>query len=227
MSLEGKLKNPASDELIYPTMIDMEVKGVAAPTCISELRSSLGAQDSSWFDQVDVTKGGAAGKGPEPPEPFTALVDGSKEYPNMAEEVDSVEQEVKTKMAFAKMPIPQVFKESFLLDESEFITKVEDIDNASGEAKQKEEKALNSTSSSYSGESDQVDEFSRTVENGIDLSATSDGYNVGKGAESGDSSPTPSTDGTSRPNSRAKPLAGKGSSKSGKTKSSKKKGGGL
>lgn len=43
--------------------------------------------DSLWFQHIVVSKGGAAGKGPEPPEPPSMTVDGSQEYPNMAEEV--------------------------------------------------------------------------------------------------------------------------------------------
>lgn len=227
MSLEGKLKNPASDDVVYPTMENMKIKGIAAPTCVVEITTTLMAQDSTWFDQVDVTKGGAAGKGPGPPEPFTALVDGSKEYPNMADEVDSVEQEVKTKMAFAKMPIPQVFKESFLLDESEFITKVEDIDNASSSESKANDAAGNGggdIGGNFSGsgsmdDNGEADEFSRTVEVGVtgDLSATYEGDG------SGEASPTPSTEDGSRPSSRV--TKGSPAKGSGKSSSSSKKSG--
>jgi hypothetical protein len=70
---------------------------------------------------VKVTNGGAAGKGPEPPEPPAMSVDGSSEYPNMAEELDAGEIEGKTKMAFAKMQVPQSVKDSHLLSDTDFM----------------------------------------------------------------------------------------------------------
>jgi len=126
MSLEGKMRNPASDDLTYPELDQQELKNIPAPSCSLELGQEIKVEEFSWFEQVSVTKGGAAGKGPDPPEPPTSVVDGSKEYPNMAEEVDGVEMEGQTKMAFAKMPIPEVFRESFRLNDVDFQTKQDD-----------------------------------------------------------------------------------------------------
>lgn len=112
MSLEGKLKNQASDEYIQPAVVPQVGKSfqlsiaiqywslkstysfagmsggakLVPPTCSEEVRTKE-ITDSLWFQQVVVSKGGAAGKGPEPPEPPSMTVDGSQEYPNMAEEV--------------------------------------------------------------------------------------------------------------------------------------------
>ena len=115
---------------------------LAPPNCNEEVRTKE-ITDSLWFQQVVVSKGGAAGKGPEPPEPPSMTVDGSQEYPNMAEEVklqcmdtsfpyltqciylkvDGGEVEGKTKMAFAKMQVPYPFKEQFLLTDDDFKVK--------------------------------------------------------------------------------------------------------
>lgn len=76
-----------------------------------------------WYEPVMVTKGGAAGKGPEPPEPPAMHVDGSSEYPHMTEELETHESEGKTKMAFAKMQVPQGLKESSLLQDADFVLK--------------------------------------------------------------------------------------------------------
>jgi hypothetical protein len=74
-----------------------------------------------WYSRIAVTKGGAAGKGPDPPEPPPMSTDGSAQYPNMMEELDGGEVEGKTKMAFAKMQIPSNLKESYLLQDSDFM----------------------------------------------------------------------------------------------------------
>lgn len=120
---------------------------LAPPTCSEEVRTKE-ITDSLWFQHIVVSKGGAAGKGPEPPEPPSMTVDGSQEYPNMAEEVtvaiqqmnfysmstqnaylckyvqvDGGEVEGKTKMAFAKMQVPYPFKEQFLLTDDDFKVK--------------------------------------------------------------------------------------------------------
>lgn len=58
-----------------------------APDCISDTHAKE-ITNSLWFQRVVVSKGGAAGKGPDPPEPPSMFVDGSQEYPNMAEEVN-------------------------------------------------------------------------------------------------------------------------------------------
>lgn len=126
MSLEGKIKNPANDDLWYPQLEALGLSKVPAPCAHHELGQGVKTEEFSWFEQVSVTKGGAAGKGPDPPEPPTSVVDGSKEYPNMAEEVDGVELEGKTKMSLAKMPIPEMFRTSFQLKDEDFMPKESD-----------------------------------------------------------------------------------------------------
>jgi hypothetical protein len=98
-------------------------KKLPAPACVDEISPT--PTDAQWFEKVKVTNGGAAGKGPDPPEPPTMTIDGSSEYPNMAEELDAGEIEGKTKMAFAKMQVPQNVKESHLLSDTDFMLNVD------------------------------------------------------------------------------------------------------
>jgi len=119
MSLEGKLKNQSSDEFIHPDVIPQKDRNITAPACSGEI--SQNPTEAQWFEKVKVTNGGAAGKGPDPPEPPATSIDGSSEYPNMAEELDAGEIEGKTKMAFAKMQVPQTVKESHLLSDTDFM----------------------------------------------------------------------------------------------------------
>lgn len=125
---QGKIKSQASDEYIQPNVVAQvgtEWGGkLSPPACSADIRAKEIAE-SLWFEKVIVSKGGAAGKGPDPPEPPAMSVDGSQEYPNMAEEVDGGEVEGKTKMAFAKMQVPHPFKEQFLLQDEDFKLKTE------------------------------------------------------------------------------------------------------
>lgn len=130
MSLEGKLKNQSSDEFLHPDVIPQKDRNIAAPACAAEI--SQNPTEAQWFEKVKVTNGGAAGKGPDPPEPPATSIDGSSEYPNMAEELDAGEIEGKTKMAFAKMQVPQGVKESHLLSDTDFMLNADrDRDEAS------------------------------------------------------------------------------------------------
>lgn len=86
------------------------------------------ATSSYWYARVTVTKGGAAGKGPEPPEPPVMSTDGSAQYPNMMEELDGGESEGKTKMAFAKMQIPSNLRDAYMLTDNDFLFNLEKED---------------------------------------------------------------------------------------------------
>lgn len=119
MNYQGKLKNQSSDEFTHPDVKPQKEKGIPAPSCLGEI--STNPTEAQWFEKVKVTNGGAAGKGPDPPEPPAMTIDGSSEYPNMAEELDAGEIEGKTKMAFAKMQVPQNVKESHLLSDTDFM----------------------------------------------------------------------------------------------------------
>ncbi len=119
MSLEGKLKNQSSDEFAHPILEDED-------TLLDPLKDfdSSSLMDR-WYAKVSVTKGGAAGKGPEPPEPPAMSTDGSAQYPNMMEELDGGEADGKTKMSFAKMQIPTSLKEQYLMTDSDFLFNVD------------------------------------------------------------------------------------------------------
>jgi hypothetical protein len=86
-----------------------------------------------WYARINVTKGGAAGKGPDPPEPPPMSTDGSAQYPNMIEELDASEVEGKTRMAFAKMQIPSNLKDSYLLSDTDFTIFDEKEENGNNE----------------------------------------------------------------------------------------------
>ena len=123
ISAQGKLKNQSSDDFTHPDLIPQKERNIPPPTCAQEI--SQNPTEAQWFEKVKVTNGGAAGKGPDPPEPPAMSVDGSSEYPNMAEELDAGETEGKTKMAFAKMQIPPNVKDSHLLSDTDFMLNAE------------------------------------------------------------------------------------------------------
>jgi len=120
MSLEGKLGNQISEEFATPSVLPL-ISKVTAPTWSEDTKNTASYINAKWFIEIDVKKGGHAGNGPEPPEIKVISIDGSTEYPNMTEELESNEIEGKTKMAFAKMQVPQVLKESFLFSDNDFV----------------------------------------------------------------------------------------------------------
>ena len=130
MSLEGKLKNQSSDRFIEPNYNEQIIYQLQPPQCINEI--SLTPTDSQWFERVKVANGGAAGKGPDPPEPPSMTIDSSTEYPSMAEEIDAGEIEGKTKMAFAKMQVPQNVKDIYILSDTDFMLSDRSRDDLSG-----------------------------------------------------------------------------------------------
>jgi hypothetical protein len=164
MSLEGKLKNQSSDEFTLPDVLPQVDKKLPAPACVDEISPT--PTDAQWFEKVKVTNGGAAGKGPDPPEPPTMTIDGSSEYPNMAEELDAGEIEGKTKMAFAKMQVPQNVKESHLLSDTDFMLNVDrenednnnTVDGGGGDAR-----SVNSNDGDPDAASNNMDDESGSV----------------------------------------------------------------
>ena len=130
MSLEGKLKNQSSDRFIEPNYNEQIIYQLQPPQCINEI--SLTPTDSQWFERVKVANGGAAGKGHDPPEPPSMTIDSSTEYPSMAEEIDAGEIEGKTKMAFAKMQVPQNVKDIYILSDTDFMLSDRSRDDLSG-----------------------------------------------------------------------------------------------
>lgn len=113
MSLEGKTKNnKISDETLLPIITPLNIQEDSIPQCISEVVP----QAATWYVQHVLTWGGAAGKGPEAPEPPAMSSDNASEN----EDIDASESESKTKMAFAKMQCPAELRESYLLQDKDF-----------------------------------------------------------------------------------------------------------
>lgn len=116
------MKNQASDEIAMPNISErFDLKTLPPSSKFEKLSEDTDLATYRWFAKFSITKGGAAGKGPEPPEPPFMSTDGSEQYPHMMEELDSGEVEGKTKMAFAKMLCPSSLRESFLLTEADFL----------------------------------------------------------------------------------------------------------
>lgn len=119
MSLEGKMKAKAAEDYHPYAIIPLRVEKLPPPECMTEV-----VADAQWFDTHNPITGGAAGKGPEPPEPPAIALVGSSEYPLMAEDIEIVESnDGKMKMAFAKMQIPVELKSSYILSDSDFESK--------------------------------------------------------------------------------------------------------
>lgn len=135
--MQGKIKNQASDEFQYPPIRSYKDFRLQPPACREEialLQSEANLSPTRWFAKVIVTKGGAAGKGPDAPEPPQMTTDGSSEYSPMLEELDAAEVEGKTKMAFAKMQVPANVRELHLLVDADFITTKEEADDIAASA---------------------------------------------------------------------------------------------
>jgi hypothetical protein len=104
-----------------PLIFPQSEQKLRPPECANDLLTNESDRAPvRWYARIAVTKGGAAGKGPDPPEPPPMSTDGSAQYPNMMEELDGGEIEGKTRMAFAKMQIPSNLKESYLLTDQDF-----------------------------------------------------------------------------------------------------------
>lgn len=91
--------------------------------------SNLDIHSLPWYTKITATKGGAAGKGPEPPEPPVMSTEGSAQYPNLTDELEAGESEGKTKMAFAKMQVPSNIREAYILVDADFIIEKEVVED--------------------------------------------------------------------------------------------------
>lgn len=96
-----------------------------APQTLSEINVLPCADDDApatalCHQSRDRVKGGEVGKCPPTPEPTSMVVQGSAAYPAMLEELDTGDSEGKTKMSFAKMTIPQEYREKFTLGDEDF-----------------------------------------------------------------------------------------------------------
>lgn len=130
MSIEGKLKNQASDEFILPLALPLSESKLQPPGCTKDiLLTILQRNTACWYSKVVVAKGGAAGKGPDPPDPPTLANEEQSRYGNMSEELDFSEADAKPRMSFAKMQIPSNLKESYLLTDVDFMINNDREDN--------------------------------------------------------------------------------------------------
>lgn len=101
----------------------MNINRAVRPDCVVDLKNTY------WFCDFVVAFGGAAGKGPDPPGPPSMLAEGSGQYPGLSEDTDTSELEGKTKMAFAKMQIPQELRSNYLLTDSDFEIKQDELES--------------------------------------------------------------------------------------------------
>ena len=141
--MQGK-KGKVGDDISMPLVAALAVRNLPEPACIAGV---VDIEHALWVDEVVLTKGGAAGKGPDAPQaPEVNFVSGQQEYPMMGEEIDGGEIEGKTKMAFAKMQIPQDLRNNYLLMESDFAlsesTDLEEDSTVAAAAAEEEEKAV-------------------------------------------------------------------------------------
>jgi hypothetical protein len=128
-SLEpGKVKNKVTDDTVPPQIFPLSYTGITQPVGVY-----LDADPSTfmWFAEKVTAKGGAAGKGPDAPQPPLLNIDTSSEYPGMNEELEANEMEGKTKMAFAKMQVPPEMRNQHLLQDEDFEQKEDDDDEES------------------------------------------------------------------------------------------------
>jgi hypothetical protein len=125
---QGKIKNQASDEFILPTIQTLSEQQLRSPACLRDTSNNEDQRTQArWFARVAVTKGGAAGKGPDPPEPpsLDELDAGGSSSSNaLGEDWDDKEAEAKPRMSFAKMQVPANMKEAYLLTDSDFLSNI-------------------------------------------------------------------------------------------------------
>ncbi|RYG69975.1 hypothetical protein EON64_01405, partial [archaeon] len=125
MSIEGKLKNQASDEFSVPLVLVMAENKLSPPQCTGDILHTEAEKAAvRWHVKAVVAKGGAAGKGPDPPEAPLVSSDDSPSF-NIGEELEGGEGDGKPRMSFAKMQSPANMKEANLLTDSDFMLNME------------------------------------------------------------------------------------------------------
>lgn len=118
---QGKNKNKVGDDAIPVYIMPINIDKAICPD-----KQTQSVADAIWFCEFVVSFGGAAGKGPDPPGPPLMQSEGSTQYPTLSEDVETSEMEGKTKMAFAKMQIPQDLRTSYLMSDKDFEIKQEE-----------------------------------------------------------------------------------------------------
>lgn len=121
--VQGK-KTKVGDDIELPEFLPQPYKSLPPPNCSTELR----VEGAAWFAEKVTSYGGAAGKGPDQLPPTAPPEDNTGESSLIADEIDA-EVENKTKMAFAKMPVPTELRGKYLLSEADFALN----ENADGE----------------------------------------------------------------------------------------------
>jgi len=122
-SFDAGGKRMTTDEFFPASILPHHEQKQEVPSCKAlVLTNEEDLSKLRWFAKVAVVRGGAAGKGPEAPDPPQISSDSSTAYPNMIEELDGNEMDGKTKMAFAKMQVPSAMRETFVLGDGDFLT---------------------------------------------------------------------------------------------------------
>jgi hypothetical protein len=111
---QGK-KTKVGDEIEMPEISAQPYKSLAAPACARETK----VENCAWFAEKVTSFGGAAGKGPDQLPPTSLPDDNTADSSLIVDEIDA-EVENKTKMAFAKMQIPNELRTRYLLTEADF-----------------------------------------------------------------------------------------------------------
>ena len=114
---QGKNRTKGGDELITPEIKKLTIKIYGPPSSVNDKVEAV-----CWRQASERIKGGAAGRGPLPPEVPIMSTESVSNYPlsSIDELETAVESEGKTKMAFAKMFVPADLKDSFLFTDHDF-----------------------------------------------------------------------------------------------------------
>eukprot|EP00595_Chromulina_sp_UTEXLB2642_P000139 CAMPEP_0196762354 /NCGR_PEP_ID=MMETSP1095-20130614/1763_1 /TAXON_ID=96789 ORGANISM="Chromulina nebulosa, Strain UTEXLB2642" /NCGR_SAMPLE_ID=MMETSP1095 /ASSEMBLY_ACC=CAM_ASM_000446 /LENGTH=302 /DNA_ID=CAMNT_0042113025 /DNA_START=545 /DNA_END=1453 /DNA_ORIENTATION=- len=168
ISLEGKQKNKVGNDIYLPDINPIESDKLDTNSLTN---SQLDTATLLWYDKYDPILVEAAGKGPDPPSPPSILVNSPDVYSSIYEDNDNSANDLlenKTKMAFAKMQIPNELKNGYLISEDEY--KVRGSDDISRVDSQEEGDSLGDGETLHrGGEFDINSEFFPSNENKIDL----------------------------------------------------------
>jgi len=125
---QGKNRNKSGDELDLPDIRKLHFTLYGPPSSIYEH-----VECDCWREKADRLKGGAAGRGPLPPEVPIMSTESITNYPlsSLDEMESSAEAEGKTKMAFAKMLVPADLRDAFLFSDQDFVVQEDATDTNS------------------------------------------------------------------------------------------------
>lgn len=127
MSLEGK-KTQLREEVLEIVIPDQDFKYNGEPRCISEQGDFRMYQ--AWKVEYEVKLGGSTGKGAAAPDPPAMESESSDAYSSLDSQTeDAIETEGKTKMAFAKMQVPEELRSNFKLTDNDFKETEESLRN--------------------------------------------------------------------------------------------------